>query len=514
MLARRLTHRTWIALFFTALVALGLLTVGDYGMGWDEPFQQSLGEEAYRYVVHGDRKLLSSRHQYYGTAVELPLRALEHLLVLPDVRYAYLVRHLVTYLLFVLGAWWLYRLGSMLFDDPRWGLAAAALLVASPRIFADAFLNSKDVPFMVFFTGAMLTLVSLLRRPGWGPALRHALLCALAIDTRVVGLLLVPITLGFGALAVASAPPPERRLRATHWAGSLAAMAPAVVLFWPMLWTSPARHLLDAIAEASRYPWDGLVLYRGALIKPGELPWHYIPSWIAMTTPFVYLLLAAVGAGVGIQALMIKGAAGRAPERLVPYVWLLGPWCVVVARDAALYDAWRHLFFIYPALVLLAVAGARALLAIDGRARAAVAAVLVLAIGDVVLAMVRSHPHQNVYFSGWVAPASVRDRFDLDYWGTSYREGLEYVLRNDRREQIHVWVANVPGIYNSLMLPRAERDRLAFMRTPDQADYLLTNFRKHPKAHPEFDPATELAAVTVRNVKILGIYRGPGAAAP
>jgi len=504
------THRGWAALFFAALIGSGLLTFRDYGMGWDEVLQQRLGHAVYDYVVRGDPALLASDDRYYGPVVELPLAALERALDPGEARDVYFARHLLTFLLFVLGVFWLQRLATLLFGDARWGLLAAALLATSPRLYADAFLNSKDVPFMVFFTGAMLTLVTLLRRPGWGAAMRHGLLCALAIDTRVVGLLLVPFTVAFGALALWSAGATARRRLAAQWAAALGATAALTVLFWPLLWTAPLRHLLEAIAQAARFPWNQPVLYGGEFLPATDLPWHYVPVWILITTPLAYLLLAGIGSVATAAALGRGGAAQlrRAPEGLLPFAWLLAPWGVVVARDAVLYDGWRHLFFVYPALVLLAVAGARALVAAAGpRLRVAVVGALGAACAGVVLAMVRSHPHQNVYFNGWVAPDTARARFDLDYWGTAYREGLEQVLRRDGRERIRVWVANDPGIYNALLLPRAERERLVFVDAPGQAEYVLTNFRWQPADFP----LPELHAVMAGGIRILAIHRGPAA---
>ena len=510
MAAPRLGHRAWVALLLLALVASGLLAFRDYGMGWDEVLQQQLGHEVYGYVVHDDPALLASHDRNYGPVVELPLAALERVAGFDELRDAYFARHLLTFLLFVLGVYWLHRLATLLFGDPRWGLLAAALLATSPRLYADAFLNSKDVPFMVFFTGAMLTLATLLRRPGWGAALRHGLLCALAIDTRVVGLLLVPMTLGFGLLALVAAAPAARLRLAAPWGASLLAAGALTVAFWPLLWSAPVARLLEAVAQSAQFPWNQPVLYRGAFLPAAELPWHYVPVWILVTTPLPYLVLAALGIGATAVALVRAGPAGvRAdPASLLPLAWLLGPWAVVVARDAVLYDAWRHLFFVYPALVLLAVAGARALVAAAGpRLRAGVVGVLVVAGAASLAAMIRLHPYQNVYFNGLVAPERARARFELDYWGTSYREGLEQVLRHDGREQIRVWVANDPGKYNALLLPRAERQRLVFVDDPAYAEYLLSNFRWHPADYPY----PELYAVTAGGIKILAVYRGPAA---
>jgi hypothetical protein len=73
----------------------------------------------------------------------------------------------------------------------------AALLVFSPRIFAEAFHNYKDLVFMNLFAVGAYTLTRLLRRPTAKRAAVHALVTALATDVRIMGLLLPVLTVGF-----------------------------------------------------------------------------------------------------------------------------------------------------------------------------------------------------------------------------------------------------------------------------------------------------------------------------
>jgi hypothetical protein len=66
--------------------------------------------------------------------------------------------------------------------------------------------------------------------------------------------------------------------------------------------------------------------------------------------------------------------------------------------------------------------------------RVAVMVLLLLSVGATAVDMVKLHPHQYVYFNrlfgGGVAEAA--KSFDTDYWGNSYKEGVEWVVKNYR----------------------------------------------------------------------------------
>jgi hypothetical protein len=124
--------------------------------------------------------------------------------------------------------------------------------------------------------------------------------------------------------------------------------------------------------------------------------------------------------------------------------------------------------------------------------------------------MAQLHPYEHVYFNWLAGPkATLRQRFEADYWGTSYLAGLRWLLANDPRERIPVYVANDPGWVNAYMLTPAEARRIAYVRVPEQADYVLTTSRWHREDY-DFD---EVFAVTAGSQKILAVYRLPWGAA-
>jgi hypothetical protein len=515
--------------FFAVLLALGFWLHRDYGVSWDEPNNHLNGLVSVKYLAQLVKPEIARQYPLipdlrvfrdadHGVAFELPLAVLGYLVTPHDSQAFYYLRHLLIFLVFVLGVWALYKLGSIRYQDWRLGLLAAGLLVLSPRFFAEAFYNGKDIVYMALFTLAMYRLVRLLERPTLGRALVHALVTALAVDVRVQGLLLVPVTLIM--LGLEAAKRPNAEMPRVEWAavGSLYVGAALIftVLGWPYLWAMSFTELLAATQRISQYPWAGYVVYFGQLLSPPP-PWHYLPVWIGITTPLPYTAAAAIGGAAWGISLFRRGQnslrtfAGRLDWLFI--VWLLVPLLLVIGLRAVVYDGWRHLYFIYPAFLLLAVRGAQVVYLIAQRGywwrRAALAGGFLGVLGTAHAGwrIIRDHPHQQVYFS--FLPASyAQTHFDLDYWGLSYRQGLAWVLAHDAAPTITVyspWPSGHLVYVNSLILPPAERARLRFAAAPN-ADYILTNYRYRTQSLPD-NMGREVHTIRVNGLRILSVFR-------
>jgi hypothetical protein len=529
--------RRWVVgLFFGLLALLGVALHRHYGMGWDEPAERLNAFVSAKYVAlrlapglvqHQPRladipDLHRHRDADHGVLFLLPLAVAEALWPGPDpAEWAYR-RHLVGFWLFVAGAWALYRMGKSRFGNWRWGLVAACMLVLSPRLFAEAFYNYKDVVFLSLFTLALYTLTRWLRRPTAGRAVVHALATAAAIDVRTMGILLPVLTLGFAGLELWARPRQGRRLL-----GSAALYGPvlvaAVVLGWPYLWEAPLPNLSAALHSFSQYAKPLQVFYAGRFVDVHHLPWHYAPVWIGITTPLPYVLAFAVGLA-GLAAGLVRSPLRwlrRTGHRrdLLLLAWFFGPLLTVIALRSAIYDGWRHLYFIYPAFVLLAVRGMRCLWQTAkhraGQTRwppaVARASLWALAAGTlpVLGRIVAEHPHQQVYFSFLPGPVVERS-FERDYWGLSVKQGLEWVLAQDRRAAVKVAMDEATELtlqINRKMLPPAERERVVVV-PPAEAEYFLTIYRWHPGPYPP-QAGRPVHTIRVGGAAILTVLRRP-----
>ncbi|WP_143164055.1 hypothetical protein [Hymenobacter daecheongensis] len=516
---------------FGLLLALGVLLHRDYGMSWDEENNHRNGLVSLNYAAQQlapdlARRLATSHSPItdlrafpdadHGPVFEMAAALLGYLLTDGDSRQVYFLRHLLVFFTFALGCGALGYIGWQRFQNWRWGLLCSLLLVHSPRFFAEAFYNGKDVVFMALFTLAVAGLLWLRQRPTLGRVAGHALLTALATDIRVQGLLVVLPTL-VALLALPSPAYPGRRrllLSAAYVALTLA----GTVAGWPYLWATPPAELWQALHRLGSYPWPFTVLYWGRLVPATQLPWHYIPVWLLITTPVAYTALALLGLGrtlAGWPAGRLRTLAGRLDAWFA--LWLLGPLLLIVVRHTVVYDGWRHLYFVYPALLLFAVGGLRGLVGVARGAHparwvagAAMAAAL-LELPVTALRMARMHPFQQVYFS--FLPAATAERlFERDYWGLAYRQGLEWLLAHDAAPHLTIQVPwHYPLYNNSLILPPEQRARIRYEPSA-RARYFITGYRWHPQSYLD-SMGHEVHTIRAGGVRILSVFERTAPAA-
>jgi hypothetical protein len=540
--------------FFALYLVVGLLAFDDYGVSWDEGHNRRNGQISARYVTGQVAQVLGIRspteletqiHTYpdrdYGVFVELPLYALETTLGLDDSRDRHHARHLATFLIFWGASIAFFFLAKNRFG--RWWIAliGCALLIASPRIFAHSFFNSKDIGFLSVLIVAVYTLQRLRSDPSVLNVALHAVASAAAVSTRIVGVLIPAITLVVIGLDFASrtlSPTRPRRVGVITLA-YLAALVLLTTAFWPYLWSDPIGNFAEAFRNMSRFRWESTVLYRGEFMLSSELPWHYVPVWIGVTTPILYLALFFVGAGSLLNAVWTSKARTWSErgnsEDLIYVTLLLVPIASAILLRSVLYDGWRHMYFVYPAFLMIALRGvsvcARTVRREPGpsggpdpslgpgpsRGRMALGitagAIMGVSILGTVRWMVVNHPHQHVYFNALAGEGNILSDdghpFELDYWGLSYREGLEYLLERDGSGVIAVSTANMPGDLSGQILAPEDRNRLRFVELED-ATYLLSNFRflreYRPYVLKEFPYTNEVWALEVGGRKILGVY--------
>ena len=520
-----------VLVFFAVLLAVGAAVFRDYGISWDESFQRKYGQQVYAYVTEGNPRMLGGPMKYYGPAFELGLFGFERALRLSDTRSIYFMRHFLTFLTFWLGTVFFYKLCRYMFGSWKIGLVGALLLVLSPRMLAESFYNPKDMPFMAIFAISMYTLVRYIDAKTIRWAVAHAIACGILVDIRIVGLLVPVFTIGFVAFGLVRAHGDAGVVRKYVLSLSAFAVLSAglIVLLWPTLWHRPVYHLVQAFKEMSHYPMGNPILYRGHYVRPQDIPWHYAPVWIAITTPLVQIAGFLLGCLVALMRLVgrFKGgdAEGLRPEGSVASVistrnltvlllWFFVPVLYVILSRAALFDGWRHMYFVYPGFVGIAVvgfAGAFRTLKAGLKPRAArivtavVVAVVVLGLANVVRTMARYHPYEHLYFNALTGGThSANGKYDLDYWGLSYRQGLEYILKSDKAPVVAVCVHTRPGTVNAEILPARDRQRLRFVKDAYEAKYYLTDLRWDTA---DYTPEEIAHVISVDRAKIMMVVR-------
>jgi hypothetical protein len=275
----------------------------------------------------------------------------------------------------------------------------------------------------------------------------------------------------------------------------------AMYITWPYLWPDPIGHFLETVQVMAQHPWPGNVLFNGVTYPANDLPASYVPTFLAiqLTEPVWPLFLA--GLAVAIYRSIKKQAESRELLALTG-VWFILPLVTFIVLRPTLYDNFRQSFFIIPPIFFMTG------LAFDSIRKPALQGVLIaLVILPGLIASVILHPYEYVYYNQFIGGAKgVVDRFELDYWGTSYREAAEEANRI-AQPNANVWVDGPAHLFNRF----ARRDLHIYSpQEAERADYydVVVTLVRYNLEKTSFPDAPIIYSVK-RQGTVLAIVREP-----
>ena len=125
--------------------------------------------------------------------------------------------------------------------------------------------------------------------------------------------------------------------------------------------------------------------------------------------------------------------------------------------------------------------------------------------------MANNHPYQNVYFN-ILAGKKVQTKFELDYWGLSNKQALEFILENDNKNVIKIGSAGPISIENSKqILNPFDKSRILISENKN-SDYIIDNYinwyGKYKKKRHEIPNNFEIyKEIFVSGKRIISIYK-------
>lgn len=487
-------QKTTVFLFFCLVFFIGLSAVQDYGLSWDEDVSRMNGIVSLNYVseifnipVSDHFGKVSPLHSYYdkdyGVAFELPLAYIEYLFDIQG-RNVFYLRHFFTFLIFLLGTYSVYEMSLRRMHNWKVGLLAALLFIISPRIFAESFYNNKDIVFMATFAIAINYNIKFILNPTIFSAFVASFVLAFAIDVRIMGIILfLVVAFIFIKNSIANI-----KFLKDHYVSMLVyiiLLILFIVAMWPWLWSDPLENFIMAFENMSKFRWDNEVLFYGDFAQATKLTWYYTLTWIAITTPPFYVILFLAGSLLSFKTIIINHFKfWKNSDEMQDYIFMglfYLPILSVIILKSTLYDGWRQTYFVYPMFILISIYGFISIWMFKTKfikhIRILLSIVLISSIGTTMLSMYKTHPHQNVYFN-FLAGLNLKDNWELDYWGLSNRQALEYILKRDTRKKIVITpISASPLAKNIIMLDEKDRKRIVIAAKANRADYLINNFR-------------------------------------
>ncbi|HLF74280.1 MAG TPA: hypothetical protein VI524_08045 [Anaerolineales bacterium] len=464
-------RRAGLVVLLAVNLLLGVLTFRDYGLSWDEPlFYDYAGALGYAYSprewLSGDFDLNNAYgasgddHKTRGPAYLLLARTPVHLLQATGLDSAS-AWHLVNFLFFQLGVYFLYRLSAR-WVKPSAALAASALFAWQPLLWGHAFINPKDPPFLAFFLASVCLGFEMVDR--WSDEAIHsrqrfsstilpAVILGITTSIRVLGpladLLVIAYALWrFGRRFTGFIP-------ALAFYGIVAMVS--MLASWPFLWEDPVARFTEVFRFMSDNPTRLSVLFGGEVYRADELPRRYLPFMLAttLTEPVWPLFLAGILLGYSrllgkarkLRAALREAASAdgwkslrssldlETPGNQIASLSLVLLWFVILVayvliRKPSMYDGLRHFLFILPPVFV--AAGFAFEFLIERLSFPSVLSVWLRAGLILILALaglpgiVQLHPYEYTYYNSFAGGTGRAFRqYETDYWLTCYKDAVE-----------------------------------------------------------------------------------------
>lgn len=489
-----------IYLLLAVNLLAGLFIFRDYGLSWDEPLFYDYGN-ALGYAYSPYQWLSGSfdvDNSYGASGDDHKTRGPAYLLLARGPAYALQALgldmasawHLVNFLFFQLGVYFLYRLSTR-WMKPQAAVAAAALFAWQPMLWGHAFINPKDPPFLTFFLGSiclgfeMVDQVTRSEKPKISAVLLPAIFLGITTSIRVLGPLaglLVGIYFFFMAFTNKTLHGSGRPWLAFLLYGMVALVT--MFIAWPYLWESPFSRFSEVFRLMSDNPTNLSVLFGGEVYRAGELPRRYMPSMLGTTLTEPVWILFIFGLIAGYRKLKTDYSPNQASNLMsatLTLSWFVILVLYVLIRKPAMYDGIRHFLFILPPVFIFSGFAFELVFDFVNRRLSSnwlYAALVVFLLLPGVLAIARLHPYEYTYYNSLLGgTGNAFRKYETDYWLTCYKDAIEE-LNSTLSKPANLFVhreAYVAGYYaNENITIREMRGNAGQIQS---GDFILVNTR-------------------------------------
>ena len=371
-------------LFFLIFFLIGVYIFPDYGISIDEDNTRMIGFLSLEYIfniflpehVTKINKITSVDGSAIGIGVitsgvifDLPMAFLELIFKIDDSRQYYLLRHFFNFFIFFVSVFFFFQLIKKRYNSWSLGILGTTFLLISPRIFANSFYNNKDLIFMSLFIIGLYTSINFLQKKDIKTAIIFAIVSSLMINLRILGLILPLIIFLIYTINILHEGNIKKKIIKPLILFLI--LTPfLIILFWPYLWANPIERFLYILKSLSDHDLNIYNYYLGQHISTKYPPWHYSFVWILISTPLLNIMLFLIGFIFIVQRTIKRWLKSennnsylnslRKNKELQDIIFLSTffiPILVSIYFGSISYDGWRHLYFIYPSFLLIAVLG-------------------------------------------------------------------------------------------------------------------------------------------------------------
>lgn len=323
-------------------------------------------------------------------------------------------------------------LGVVIFARTLFGILPAIIagsaLALYPLFLGESHFNIKDPVLTSFFGLTIILFYHGVVRRNITALIGSAIFAGLSLGTKF-NTLFLPFILGpwlfFYWATVKKLKVTKKELAALLIYTSI----PPLILYvsWPYLWFHGLQGLLSIV---NYYRVEGIG--SAHLLTPYTyLGFNFFPIfWITITTPIPILILSFIG----VIGLVLKVVQKKSHSSLLILLWLVVPITRVTLPNTVIYGGVRHIMEFIPALALTTGAGSYFLLKHFKQIRPTVIILLIFCLSLIVMEMIQIHPNQNIYFNQFIGGLPGAKNKNVPFWGNSfgnaYQQGVIWLNIN------------------------------------------------------------------------------------
>ena len=367
---------------FFLLLGISLLLFKDYGISIDEESTRFHGIVTYNYILNilnnyfdfnfpieiDSPDLENYEFRSYGVLFEVFSLFLEKIFSITNYQNIFYFRHFLTNLFFIVGVIYFAKLIYENFNNIFLSIWGSLILYTSPRIFADSFYNSKDIIFLSFFIIAIYYSFKFLKSKCNKYLFLSALSLSLLTSVRVVGFYFFLILVLFMIIEIIEKK--KNRVSIDLFLKIILFYFIITYFLWPFLWANPIENFMYSLSTMTNYSWAANVYYLGEYHHSYFLPWHYSIVWMTITNSIgvviliffsiLFLLRRIFNRFSMISSKNINLSLWKNSKEYFSYLnisLVFVPIFLIILNNSTLYSGWRHIYFLFPSLLLISIAG-------------------------------------------------------------------------------------------------------------------------------------------------------------
>ena len=512
-------------LLFAILIFIGVLVYDDYGMSMDEEFQRTHSIVTYKwlnrklfdrgvFIGEGTEDLQHYSGRKYGVALQMPLVFAEDVYNVlhgepMSFRQIYLMRHAYLHAFFLIGLYCFYCMLCDLYKKPLLSAAGVLMIYVFGRIFADSFYNVKDLLFtsvslIELYFGERLLRSG--RSTKW--CILYAISTAFLVTSRIVGAI-YPVLL----IAV--------MLVEDIKSGKKIKLKPYILIcssffIWiaitPAAWADPTTYTSTYIKKFSNYTPKGNLLFNGNYYGGRKVPFDYYLRWIGITAPIVFQLFGIMGLFFFLRQAAKKDINDSREKIEIQMLFsALGVFLITILyqmiKHPTVYNAWRHVYYLYPLIIMMAVKGIHEMF-YNSRHQWQQTALVIIAAGSIIYNVYLSiHNHPFEFTALNPIGQMVGSKYDRDYWEAGVYHVMEWITDQDEDGgsigDIDVVRHNLKADFQFL----PDEKQQLFSIPSDDTDYIIFRHNSPASDSAVVEGYTPIKVFSAYNIKLYTVFQ-------